>query len=475
MSVVTKNKGEGVFNENFLLENEWAVKLYHDFAKDLPIIDYHNHLSPEQVATNYQFKDIAELWLDGDHYKWRALRANGVNEKYITGATSSLEKFKKWSETVPNTLRNPLFHWTHLELKKPFGVESYLNGENAEEVFNHCNKQLDGDLTVHGLLNEFKVEVVCTTDDPIDSLEHHIAFRKTGNKIKMFPTFRCDRLLGIDLPEAFQEYLSLLSNASGVKISDLNDLEKAIEQRHTFFHEAGCRLSDTGLGNFPKARPSKEEASRVFNAFKKGEDTTFESQEIFKAYVLHFLGTLSHARSWTQQLHVGPLRNNNTRMQEEIGADGGFDSMGDGDQMIGMSYFLNGLASENKLPKTIAYNLNPALNDAFATMLGNFNDGVTAGKMQYGSAWWFLDQKTGMEAQIDTLSNMGLLSKFVGMLTDSRSFVSFSRHEYFRRILCNILGKEMETGEVPADLKWVGKMVQDICYYNALNYFGFEK
>ena len=291
----------------------------------------------------------------------------------------------------------------------------------------------------------------------------------------MFPTFRCDRLLGIDQPDAFTEYLSLLRNASGVNISDLSDLEKAIEARHTFFHEAGCRLSDVGLGNFPKARPSQTEASKVFDSFKKGTELSFDQEETFKAYVLHFLGTLSHARSWTQQLHVGPLRNNNTRMQQEIGADGGFDSMGDGDQMIGMSYFLNGLASENKLPKTIAYNLNPALNDAFATMLGNFNDGITAGKMQYGSAWWFLDQKTGMEAQIDTLSNMGLLSKFVGMLTDSRSFVSFSRHEYFRRILCNILGKEMETGEVPADLEWVGKMVQNICYYNALNYFGFEK
>lgn len=475
MSTLTKDKGKGVFNDDFLLTNDWAKKLYHQFAKDLPIIDYHNHLSPEQVATNYRFKDIGELWLEGDHYKWRALRANGVNEQYITGNTSSREKFQQWSQTVPNTLRNPLFHWTHLELKKPFGIQAYLNGDNAQDVFDHCNTQLKEDLTVHGLLNAFNVEVVCTTDDPIDNLQHHIEFKKSGNKIKMFPTFRCDRMMSIDQPIAFKSYLDALAAVVGHPINTLADFETALESRHTFFHEVGCRLSDVGLGQFPVALPEKKQAAGVFADFMDGIVLSREEQDQFKAYVLHQIGVLNANRSWTQQLHVGPLRNNNTRMQQEIGADGGFDSIGDGDQMQGMSMFLNGLASVNKLPKTIAYNLNPAWNDAFATMLGNFNDGLTAGKMQYGSAWWFLDQKTGMEAQIDTLSNMGLLSQFVGMLTDSRSFVSFSRHEYFRRILCNVLGQEMETGEVPEDLEWVGKMVKDICYFNALNYFGFEK
>lgn len=470
---LSQHTSSGVFDEDFLLENKWAKLLYHGYAAKMPIVDYHNHLSPELIANNHQYENITQLWLEGDHYKWRALRANGVSEKFITGDASDEEKFNKWAETVPNTLRNPLFHWTHLELKKPFGVETYLNGHNASAIYQECNSKLKG-LTVPKLLQNYNVKVVCTTDDPIDDLKYHKQIKASDLPITVLPTFRPDQLLGIEKGEVFSRYLEILGDVVGFKITSFEEMIEALKLRHDYFATVGCKLTDIGLEYFPVAKPDKAIAAGVFSSFMKGDKISKQQVDEYKAAVLHEVGCLNADKGWIQQFHAGPIRNNNTRMMQAIGADGGFDSIGDLNQIDGMSVMLDSLEMKEKLSKTIAYNLNPSLNDAFATMLGNFNDGSCPGKMQYGAAWWFMDQKKGMEAQLDTLSNMGLLSRFVGMLTDSRSFVSFSRHEYFRRILCNVLGKEMVSGEIPADEKWVGKMVQDICYNNAINYFGFE-
>ena len=461
--------------EDFLLQNEFAKKLYHQFAKELPIIDYHNHLSPQQIAADTQFENITQVWLSGDHYKWRAMRAFGINEKYITGSATDKEKFLKWAEVVPFTIRNPLFHWTHLELKAYFGIDEILSPENAEEIYEKTRKMLQQKThSANGLLKMQNVESLCTTDDPIDSLEYHIAIQKDTTKVKTFPTFRPDKSFAVEDVKSYNEYLKKLENASNLSIKSYADLLSALENRVAFFNKNGCKLSDHGLEQLYFFETEKYDISLLFDKVKMHQNLTIEEVGFFKSKTMIALGKMYHKKGWTQQLHLGAIRNNNKRLLNELGPDTGFDSIGDFSQAKPLSGFLNTLDSTNQLTKTIVYNLNPADNELFATMVGNFNDGTIKGKVQFGAAWWFLDQKDGMEKQIETLSNQGLLSCFVGMLTDSRSFLSFPRHEYFRRILCNIIGTDVENGELPNDEKFLGKIVSDICYYNAKNYFNFK-
>lgn len=463
---------DGVFHQDFLLSNKQAQELYHDFAKSMPIIDYHNHLSPELISVDHEFSNVTELWLEGDHYKWRAMRANGIDEKYITGNASSEDKFAKWAETVPKTLRNPLFHWTHLELQNPFGIKSYLNPDNAKYVYESCNDQLKNGLSVRSMLDGFNVKALCTTDDPADDLRYHKSIAKSNWDVKVRPTFRPDKAMFVEKGRLYLEYLDALGKSANQEIKNFTDLIEVLKKRHDYFHENGCRLSDHGLTTMPKSRPSIKKAAEVLAKALNSLALTFDEVDIFHATVLHEVAVLNAEKGWVQQFHIGAFRNANSRMLVELGPDTGFDSISDEQQISGLARVLDELNMKHKLAKTIVYNLNPSYNDSFATMIGNFNDGQVVGKMQYGAAWWFLDQKKGMEEQLDTLSNMGLLSRFVGMLTDSRSFVSFSRHEYFRRILCDVLGKEMANGELPNDSQWVGSMIQDICYNNANNYFG---
>lgn len=461
--------------EDFLLQNDFAKRLYHNFAKQLPIIDYHNHLSPQQIATDTQFENISQVWLTGDHYKWRAMRAFGINEKYITGDATDKEKFLKWAEVVPFTIRNPLFHWTHLELKAYFGIDEILSPENAEEIYEKTAKMLQQKThTANGLLKLLNVESLCTTDDPIDSLEYHIAIQKDASKVKTFPTFRPDKSFAVEDVKTYNEYITKLENASNLTIKSYTDLLAALENRVDFFNENGCKLSDHGLEQLYFFVTEKYDIEVLFNKVRSHHNLTFEETAFFKAKTMVSLGRMYHKKGWTQQLHLGAIRNNNKRLLSNLGPDTGFDSIGDLSQAQALSGFLDALDSTNQLTKTIVYNLNPADNEVFATMVGNFNDGTVKGKVQYGAAWWFLDQKDGMEKQIETLSNQGLLSCFVGMLTDSRSFLSFPRHEYFRRILCNVIGADVEKGELPNDEKFLGKIVSDICYYNAKNYFNFK-
>jgi glucuronate isomerase len=460
---------------DFLLQSEAAVKLYHNHAAPQPIVDYHNHLSPKDIAENRQFTNLTDIWLEGDHYKWRAMRSNGVNEKYCTGNASPEEKFMKWAETVPYTMRNPLYHWTHLELKGYFGVDRVLNLETAKSIYDECSAKLQTkEFRVQPLLKMMKVEVVCTTDDPCDDLAYHAAHAKSGSAdIKMLPTFRPDKAYAFEDSAAYNTYLKKLSEASAIDIGSLADLLKALENRVNFFAANGCRACDHGLEILPYGELSEAEAASLFSKVLNG--TTLNTLEIIglRSFVLTHLCRLYHAKGWAQQFHLGALRNNSSRMKRTLGADTGFDSIGDFPQASSMSKFFNRLDSDNQLTKTIIYNLNPADNELFATMIGNFNDGSAPGKMQWGSGWWFLDQKDGMEKQINTLSNMGLLSRFIGMITDSRSFLSFPRHEYFRRILCNLIGTDIERGELPNDIPLIGSMVEDICYRNAKNYMGF--
>ncbi|MDX5436207.1 MAG: glucuronate isomerase [Pontibacter sp.] len=462
-------------DENFLLETETARKLYHEHAKHMPIIDYHCHLSPEDIANDRKFKNLTEIWLEGDHYKWRAMRTNGIAEKFCTGDAPDYDKFQKWAETVPYTMRNPLYHWTHMELKKPFGVEKILKPETAREIYDYCSEMLQtNEFSVRGILKQMNVEIICTTDDPIDTLEHHQKIKADGFEVKVLPTFRADKVVFIDNAEVFLPYLQKLEAASGVKIDSYTSLIKAIKQRHDFFHENGCRLSDHGLETIYTAEYTAEEVSAIFEKALNGQSLTKEEALKYKSAMLVELALLDHSKAWTQQFHLGALRNNNTRMMRELGPDTGFDSIGDFDVASSLAKFMDKLDNSDQLAKTILYNLNPSQNELYATMIGNFNDGSTPGKIQYGSAWWFLDQKDGMERQMNALSNMGLLSRFVGMLTDSRSFLSYPRHEYFRRILCNLIGNDVENGELPAsEMKWLGQMVENICYYNAKSYFNF--
>ena len=462
-------------DENFLLQTKAAQTLYHEHAKGMPIIDYHCHLSPEAIASDRKFDNLTQIWLEGDHYKWRAMRTNGVPEQYCTGNADPYAKFEKWAETVPYTMRNPLYHWTHLELKRYFGVEKILKPETAREIYDTCTALLQtDDYSVRSILRRMNVKVICTTDDPIDTLEHHRKIKADNFGIQVLPTFRSDKILAIESPEVFLPYLRKLEEAAGTSISNFQQLLDALTQRHDFFHEQGCRLSDHGLETIYAADYTDEEIKHIFEKALQRQALTQEEAVKFRSAMLLHMALLDHSKGWTQQFHLGALRNNNTRMLREIGPDTGFDSIGDFDVAQPLSRFMDRLDTSNQLAKTILYNLNPSQNELYATMVGNFNDGSTPGKVQFGSAWWFLDQKDGMEKQLNALSNMGLLSRFVGMLTDSRSFMSYPRHEYFRRILCNLLGNDVEQGELPAsEMDWIGQMVEDISYNNATTYFGF--
>lgn len=464
-------------DENFLLETKTAIELFHEFAKTQPIIDYHNHLPPDQIAGNHCFKTLTQIWLNGDHYKWRAMRSNGVAERFVTGDASDWEKFQAWAMTVPNTLRNPLHHWTHLELKFPFGIKGkVLNGETAREIFDHCNKLLaTDDFTTQGLLRQYNVLVVATTDDPVDSLEHHQRHQKNPKAFtKLIPTWRPDKSLAVDDLKAWNNWVDRLQAAANVSIGTLAAFMDAAKKRHDFFHANGCRASDHGLDRMFAADYTGKEIEAIFAKARSNKALSGEETEKFRSAVLHEFAIMDQARGWVQQFHLGAMRNNNTRGARTLGPDTGFDSIGDLPQAQALSRFLDRLDNNNQLAKTVLYNLNPADNDLYATMIGNFQDGSSPGKIQYGSSWWFLDQLDGMEKQINSLSNMGLLSRFIGMLTDSRSFLSFSRHEYFRRLLCNILGNDVERGLIPHDRGLLGNMVQDICFGNVKRYFGFE-
>ena len=476
--VQSKSNENGVMEsqlitEDFLLYNEKAKILYHQYAKDMPIIDYHNHLPPQEIADNKKFKNLTEIWLKGDHYKWRAMRGYGVNEKYITGDASDEEKFLQWAKIVPYTIRNPLFHWTHLELENPFGIHEYLNEKSAPSIYKECNLLLQqDDFSTHSLLKHFKVEMVGTTDDPCDELAAHqkIARDKLGTKV--LPSFRPDKVCVIQNRQAFMDYLHRLEACSNVRITDISSLLEALHRRVDFFHDNGCRVSDHGFQQLPSTFVLSTAAEKEFSEFIASDKSRpFSEPEAFFGFILVQLCRMYHAKGWVQQFHLGALRNNNSRMLRVLGPDTGFDSIADVPQAFSMSRFFDALDTTSQLTKTIIYNLNPADNELFATMTGNFNDGTIKGKIQFGSGWWFLDQKDGMEKQLTALSNMGLISTFIGMLTDSRSFLSYSRHEYFRRILCNLLGNEMEKGELPDDEKWIGEIVQNICYYNAKEYF----
>ncbi|MGB5418488.1 glucuronate isomerase [Algibacter sp.] len=459
--------------DNFILQSEVAETLYHKYAKDLPIIDYHNHLSAKQIAEDKPIKNITDAWLEGDHYKWRAMRANGIDESFITGsATSKKEKFLKWAETVPFTIRNPLFHWTHLELKRYFNIDDILQPSTAESIYNRANAILENK-TPAQLLEDLKVEVVCTTDDPIDDLKYHIQIAEKNFFTKVFPTFRPDALLSIE-KQNFASYINKLSSCVAFSIDNSNDLLKAIEARIAFFDSLGCKLSDYGLEKVFASDFTDAQVDAIFKKRMAGNEISQEEAQVYASCILVKLCEMYHAKGWTQQFHIGALRNNNSRLLNEIGLDAGVDSIGEFPAALAMSNLFNRLNLSNKLAKTITYNLNPSQNEIFATMMGNFQNSDMPGKMQWGSGWWFLDQKDGMEKQLNCLSNMGLLSRFVGMLTDSRSFLSFPRHEYFRRILCNLLAEDVKQGLIPNDTVFLGKMVQDICYNNAVNYFKFN-
>jgi glucuronate isomerase len=461
-------------DDNFLLHNSVAEQLYHNHAKGLPIIDYHNHLPPEEIANNKQYSSITEVWLNGDHYKWRAMRANGIDESYITGDKSDKEKFMQWAATVPYAMRNPLYHWTHLELQRYFNISELLNPSSAEKIYDQTNENLrQSDYNAFGLLKQMNVEVVCTTDHPTDSLEYHQQELSNSRALKMLPTFRPDKFLVIDNPD-FLIFLEKLESIEEHSISTFDNLVAALYNRIEFFDSLGCQLSDHGLSQLYDIKTAGRNYDTILQNRKDGKEIDAEDAQAFQMVLLEKLAIKYNEKNWTMQLHLGPLRNNSTRLMRKIGVDVGADSIGDFEQARGLSAFLNRLDSQDSLTKTILYNLNPRDNEVFATMMGNFNDGSIPGKIQWGSAWWFLDQKDGMEKQINTLSNMGLLSRFIGMLTDSRSFLSFPRHEYFRRILCNIIGTDVVNGELPNDIPWLGQMVENICYYNAKNYFNFD-
>lgn len=465
-------------DENFLLDTPAAERLYHDYAEGLPIIDYHCHLNPEYVASDHVFPNLSKIWLEGDHYKWRAMRTNGIDERFITGAdTSDWEKFEKWAETVPYTMRNPLYHWTHLELKTAFGVEKLLNPATAREIYDRCNAMLaTPERSARGLMKHYNVEVVCTTDDPVDSLEYHMKVKNDGFGVRMLPTWRPDKAIAVENPEAFRQYIDRLAEVSGVSITSFADVVRALAVRHDFFASVGCRLSDHGLEGFYAADYTEAQADAAFRKAYSGVVLSPEETAVYKTAMLVEFGIMDHDAGWTQQFHYGAIRNNNSLMMAKLGPDTGFDSIGDFTVARNMSRYLDMLASRDKLAKTIIYNLNPRDNELVATMIGNFQDGrYGAGKIQFGSGWWFLDQKDGMERQMTALSNLGLLSRFVGMLTDSRSFLSYPRHEYFRRTLCNLLGNDIEKGLLPeSEFDFIGnEIVKKVCYGNAKEYFKF--
>lgn len=465
-------KTTNFITDNFLLQNELAEILYNNYAKDLPIIDYHNHLSAKAIAENQPIKNITNVWLDGDHYKWRAMRANGIEESYITGNTSPKEKFLKWAETVPYTLRNPLYHWTHLELKRYFNIDELLQPSTAEFIYNKTNDVLNKK-TPAQLLEDMKVEVICTTDDPFDDLKYHKQIAEQRYFTKVFPTFRPDALFLIE-NDSFLNYIEKAASCVGFSIKNFQDLLKAIEIRIDYFDAHGCCLSDYGIEQVFAFNFTENEANLILVKRLSGEKISKQEADLYASCLLSKLCKRYHKKGWVQQFHIGAIRNNNSRLLNQIGLDAGVDSINDLPFAKAMSTLFNSLDLTNQLAKTITYNLNPSQNEVFATMMGNFQNSDCPGKMQWGSGWWFLDQKDGMEKQINCLSNMGLLSRFVGMLTDSRSFLSFPRHEYFRRILCNLLADDVKKGLIPNDINFLGKMVEDICYHNAKNYFNFK-
>ena len=464
-------------DENFLLQTATAERLYHEYAGKMPIIDYHCHLNPEYVSSDHTFDNLTKIWLDGDHYKWRAMRANGIEERYCTGDAPDWEKFEKWAETVPYTMRNPLYHWTHLELKTAFGITDLLNPSTARSIYDRCSAMLHKpEYHARGIMRRYNVEVVCTTDDPTDSLEHHISMRNENSDIRMLPAWRPDKITDVESPEKFRNYVERLSDVSGVSISTYDDLLDALHARHKFFETVGCRLSDHGTDEFYAAEYTQSEIDAIFNKVYGGSSLSSEEIRKYKTAILVDMAIMDWESGWVQQFHYGAIRNNNSRMYGKLGPDTGFDSMGDFTVGKNMARFLDMLDSRDKLTKTIIYNLNPKDNELVATMAGNFQDGRSgAGKIQFGSAWWFSDQKDGMERQMNALSTLGLLSRFVGMLTDSRSFLSYPRHEYFRRTLCKLVGNDIENGLLPAsEINFIGKeIIEGICYRNAKEYFNF--
>lgn len=460
--------------DEFLLKTKTAQELFHNFAEKQPIIDYHSHLIPQQIAENKKFDNIAQIWLSGDHYKWRAMRANGINERFVTGNATDREKFDAWAATVPYTLRNPLYHWTHLELKLYFGIDILLNPESADEIYNRTAEMLKSDeFSVWGMMKKMNVETACTTDDPIDDLLYHKQIAASACPAKILPTWRPDKASDVTNAKTWNAYIDKLSEVSGVEVNSFKAMFDALDRRIDYFHSVGCRLADFGLDFLYSADYTDAEIENIFSKIRSGKELNADEILKFRSAALYRFALQVHAKDWAQQFHAGPVRNNNTRLLTELGPDTGFDSIGDFSQALSMSKFLNKLDSTNQLAKTILYNINPADNEVFATMIGNFQDGTIPGKMQWGSAWWFLDQKDGIEKQLNCLSCHGLLSRFVGMLTDSRSFLSYPRHDYFRRILCNLIGNDVENGELPNDIDLLGNMVTDICYRNAKNYFKF--
>lgn len=464
-------------HDDFLLESEPARKLYHQFAADMPIIDYHCHLSAELIARNHRFRNLTEIWLAGDHYKWRAMRADGVDERFITGDAGDWEKFEKWAETVPHLLRNPLYHWTHLELKRPFGIsDRLLSPKTARSIWDECNAKLARpEYYCRGIMEQMNVALVCTTDDPTDSLEHHRAIAADKSfAVKVLPAWRPDKGMAVENPAAFNAWVDRLAAASGVEIKNFDRYMEALRRRHDFFHTVDCRASDHGLETFCAEETTPTETARIFRKIRGKKALTPGEIAAFKSAMLYEFGVMDHEKGWAQQFHFGALRNVNSRMFDKVGPDTGFDSIGDFEIARPLARFLDRLNRNNRLTRTILYNLNPRDNALVAAMVGNFQDGTVPGKMQFGSSWWFLDQLDGMAQQIEALSQVGLLSRFVGMLTDSRSFLSYTRHEYFRRLLCNILGRDVVRGLIPNDIEMVGAMVRDICAKNAVRYFGFD-
>jgi len=460
-------------HDNFLLENKYAEELYHNYSKNLPIIDYHNHLPPQQIAEDKIFNNLTNVWINGDHYKWRAMRTMGVDEKFITGNASDKDKFLNWAKTVPHTMRNPLYHWTHLELARYFDIYEFLNENSAERIYQETSEKLSSkNYSCRQLLEKMNVEVVCTTEDPIDSLMYHQQLAKSDYKITVNTAFRPDKSILIN-NEGYNNYINTLGEVVGIEIRNYSDLCEALRNRIEFFDANGCKLCDHGLDQIYFENYTENEINSIFKRKRENKNITNEEALKFQSAILVFLSEAYHELGWVQQFHLGALRDNNARMHRILGPDTGWDSIGDFSQAKKLSAFLNALDGKDKLAKTIIYNLNPADNEVMATMIGNFNDGSVKGKVQFGSGWWFLDQKDGMIKQLNALSNMGLISCFVGMLTDSRSFLSFPRHEYFRRILCNLFGDEIERGELPNDIEWIGKMISNISYYNAKEYFNF--
>lgn len=461
-----------VFGESFLLESSKAENLYFGYAKDMPIIDYHNHLEPDVISNNQNFRSPTAIWLDGDHYKWRAMRNFGIDEQFISGNTSDIEKFKKWSEVVPYTLRNPLFHWSHLELKNPFGIKEYLSPKNADSVYFQMDESLHTEKFLpQSIIQNFKVEALCTTDDPADDLAYHKALRNSGFKTQVLPAFRPDSYINIINPKQYLSGIKKLEEASGTSIQSVSDLLNALQSRINYFAEVGAKVADHGFEYFPDTTKWNLDLEYEFSEFLKGNIPSFSNPEALCGYLLKELCKMYAEKGWVQQFHIGATRNNNSVMLNKIGINAGYDAISEQYFAQRMSVLLDELNSAGQLTKTIIYNLNPSFNEVLASLAGNFNEGGIKSKVQFGAAWWFLDQLDGIKKQMNTLSNIGLISTFVGMLTDSRSLLSFSRHDYFRRLLCNMFGSEMERGLLPGDEEWVGKIIQDICYHNTKNYF----